>query len=255
MAIRFRKSLRIAPGVRLNLTQRGVSTTVGPRGASVSVGSRGTRANVGLPGTGLSYSQQLSRGDGGGAPPSSTQAQGNGCALLGLIGFMVLLVGMCSSSRTSEPGNTVGSSEPIASETAYVSAPSVNCRSAPSKDGSVVAGWQQGDATTVVERSGAWTRVQSGKGLCWVSSALLSSAAVAKIQSLTSARAARPSAAKSRATTNRLSRSPSGSTNRRSSNRYDYGGNTCPCSGSNVCIGPRGGRYCITSGGNKRYGV
>jgi hypothetical protein len=32
-------------------------------------------------------------------------------------------------------------------------------------------------------------------------------------------------------------------------------GGSCPCSGPNVCIGPRGGRYCITSGGNKRYGV
>ena len=29
----------------------------------------------------------------------------------------------------------------------------------------------------------------------------------------------------------------------------------CPCRGGNVCIGLRGGRYCITSGGNKRYGV
>lgn len=27
----------------------------------------------------------------------------------------------------------------------------------------------------------------------------------------------------------------------------------CPCSSSNNCYGPRGGRYCITSGGNKRY--
>ncbi|WP_443019137.1 SH3 domain-containing protein [Sphingomonas sp.] len=33
------------------------------------------------------------------------------------------------------------------------------------------------------------------------------------------------------------------------------GGGSCPCSGGNVCVGPRGGRYCITSGGNKRYGV
>ncbi|MBA5955884.1 SH3 domain-containing protein [Pseudomonas lactis] len=32
-------------------------------------------------------------------------------------------------------------------------------------------------------------------------------------------------------------------------------GSSCPCSSGNVCIGPRGGRYCITSGGNKRYGV
>ncbi len=28
----------------------------------------------------------------------------------------------------------------------------------------------------------------------------------------------------------------------------------CPCGSGRVCIGPRGGRYCITSGGNKRYG-
>lgn len=29
----------------------------------------------------------------------------------------------------------------------------------------------------------------------------------------------------------------------------------CPCNGGRVCVGPRGGRYCITRGGNKRYGV
>lgn len=29
----------------------------------------------------------------------------------------------------------------------------------------------------------------------------------------------------------------------------------CPCNGGNVCVGPRGGRYCITSSGKKRYGV
>lgn len=27
----------------------------------------------------------------------------------------------------------------------------------------------------------------------------------------------------------------------------------CPCSGNNYCVGPRGGHFCITSGGNKRY--
>jgi hypothetical protein len=29
----------------------------------------------------------------------------------------------------------------------------------------------------------------------------------------------------------------------------------CSCGGRHVCVGPRGGRYCITSGGNKRYGL
>lgn len=28
---------------------------------------------------------------------------------------------------------------------------------------------------------------------------------------------------------------------------------SCPCSGTKYCVGPRGGRYCITSGGKKRY--
>lgn len=32
-----------------------------------------------------------------------------------------------------------------------------------------------------------------------------------------------------------------------------YHGGGCSCAGSNACYGPRGGRYCITSGGNKRY--
>jgi hypothetical protein len=38
-----------------------------------------------------------------------------------------------------------------------------------------------------------------------------------------------------------------------SSGGYHSGGG-CSCAGGNVCYGPRGGRYCITSGGNKRYG-
>lgn len=28
---------------------------------------------------------------------------------------------------------------------------------------------------------------------------------------------------------------------------------SCPCSGNSNCIGPKGGRYCITSNGNKNY--
>jgi hypothetical protein len=59
MGFRFRRSVRIMPGVRLNFGKRGVSTTVGRRGASVTFGKRGTYANVGLPGTGMSYRERL----------------------------------------------------------------------------------------------------------------------------------------------------------------------------------------------------
>lgn len=33
------------------------------------------------------------------------------------------------------------------------------------------------------------------------------------------------------------------------------GNDGCPCNGGKVCVGPRGGRYCITASGKKRYGV
>lgn len=64
MAIRFRKSIKLAPGVRMNLGRTGLSWTVGPRGTSVGIGKRGTFLNVGLPGTGLSVRQAVSGGSG-----------------------------------------------------------------------------------------------------------------------------------------------------------------------------------------------
>jgi hypothetical protein len=64
MPFRFRKSLKILPGVRLNLTKRGVSSvSVGRRGATLNLSKRGTRATVGLPGTGVSYSTDLGGGE------------------------------------------------------------------------------------------------------------------------------------------------------------------------------------------------
>lgn len=59
MGLRFSKRIKVAPGIRLNVSKSGVSTSFGPRGASVTVGKRGVRANVGIPGTGISYSEQL----------------------------------------------------------------------------------------------------------------------------------------------------------------------------------------------------
>ncbi len=61
MGLRFRRSVRIAPGIRLNLTKTGYGMTVGPRGYHYSVHSGGRRTRtVGLPGTGLYY-QSVSR--------------------------------------------------------------------------------------------------------------------------------------------------------------------------------------------------
>ncbi len=55
MPFRFRRSVRIAPGLRLNLGKRGVSASVGGRGAHLTVGPGQTRTTIGVPGSGLSY--------------------------------------------------------------------------------------------------------------------------------------------------------------------------------------------------------
>jgi hypothetical protein len=59
MPFRFHRSVRIAPGIRINLAKRGASLSVGGRGHWLTFGKRGTRATIGLPGTGLSYSTTI----------------------------------------------------------------------------------------------------------------------------------------------------------------------------------------------------
>lgn len=58
MGWRFRRTLKILPGVRLNFSRRGVSASIGVRGAHITLGGpTGPRVTVGLPGSGLSYTK------------------------------------------------------------------------------------------------------------------------------------------------------------------------------------------------------
>jgi hypothetical protein len=59
MGLRFRKLIRILPGVRVNVAKRGVSASVGRPGTSINVGKRGAHVNVGVPGSGVSYRQKI----------------------------------------------------------------------------------------------------------------------------------------------------------------------------------------------------
>jgi uncharacterized protein DUF4236 len=55
MPLRFRRRIKISPGVSLNLNKKSVSVSFGRRGAHFTVGPKGKRTTVGLPGTGLYY--------------------------------------------------------------------------------------------------------------------------------------------------------------------------------------------------------
>ena len=62
---KFRKRIKVAPGVTLNFSKSGVSTTVGGKGASVNVGKNGAYLNTGIPGTGIYDRKKLGGGENG----------------------------------------------------------------------------------------------------------------------------------------------------------------------------------------------
>ena len=72
MGIRFRKSIKLAPGVRMNLSGSGISFGLGPRGASINIGKRGTYLNTGIPGTGLYAREKI-----GGSNKTSNNSTSN----------------------------------------------------------------------------------------------------------------------------------------------------------------------------------
>lgn len=68
--MRFRKSVKICKGVKVNFSKSGASLTLGGKGASVNVGKKGAYMNTGIPGTGLYSRQKIA---GGSAKKSTTK--------------------------------------------------------------------------------------------------------------------------------------------------------------------------------------
>lgn len=59
----YRKSVKIAPGVKANLSKSGVSVSVGGKGARVTRGKNGITTTVGIPGTGLYHRSYMSNAE------------------------------------------------------------------------------------------------------------------------------------------------------------------------------------------------
>lgn len=99
MGFRFQKRIKIAPGVKLNLSKSGLSTSFGWPGFSHNIGHGKKRTTVGVPGTGLSYSV-LHKGKSP-QPEHQSQDEPTGAStqdvvigwviLLSVLGFLVFL--------------------------------------------------------------------------------------------------------------------------------------------------------------------
>jgi hypothetical protein len=96
MGFRFRRSIRILPGIRVNLGRRSASLSIGGRGAHVTLRpGHKARATIGLPGTGLSYSQGGGvehRRAPGGHSPLPREVNGIGWLLAAVV--LVIIIGL-----------------------------------------------------------------------------------------------------------------------------------------------------------------
>lgn len=77
MSFRFRQSVTLFPGVRLNFSKTGVSVSAGVPGATVNLGRQGAALTLGLPGTGISYRTQLTGGASAPASPADQPPAGS----------------------------------------------------------------------------------------------------------------------------------------------------------------------------------
>ena len=64
MAWNFRRRVKIIPGVHLNFSKSGISTSIGVKGAGMTFGSSGTYLNTSIPGLGIYNREKLAKKSG-----------------------------------------------------------------------------------------------------------------------------------------------------------------------------------------------
>ena len=198
MGFRFRKTIRLLPGVRLNISKSGFSTSIGRPGATINVGKRVFRGSVGLPGSGLSYSDMIvKRGQG---QSRTTQAIGYDAhdasspklrnaliaalAIVAVIAALLFAAGLMSARQSTplasqHPGTTPLvaplSSAPASNqetESVHVTA-KTNCRANPNSHAKVIATISDSQNLTILDRQSGWIRITTDNEDCWVASHLV----------------------------------------------------------------------------------
>ena len=111
---RLFRRIKIAPGVTVNVSKSGLSTSFGPRGAKVTVGKRGIRKTVGIPGTGMYYTSLSSPKEA--SPESATPAvapaasTSSGWKPRTWVGILIAVVILAAAIGSSMGGNAAGQS-------------------------------------------------------------------------------------------------------------------------------------------------
>ena len=170
------------------------------------------------------------------------------------LGALVLLA-MCQKSSTSvavaaaaDPSPAI---QPMAldDDRSTVIAAQAECRVEPSAKAALVVRLVRGARLEVLERRGAWAKVSPTGEECWVAASQIDDAPTSDRAPTTLYAPGASGAVPNDPPPLVRSRQPPSAIDRPVRRR------SCPCGSGDLFIGPRGGRYCITSGGNKRYGM
>lgn len=197
MAFRFRKSLRIAPGVRLNLSAKSASVRVGPKGLGYTVSTTGKkRLSASIPGTGLSYSKEVSSKPqltpSASSLPAASQSdppsKGVIVVLLLAIGAGLVWCSVPSNDIAGEHSETNGSVQSASNpatgrpprhgsptaeagssvQTTLYSTANVRLRTSPSARSQTVLTVPVGSAVLSSKREGQWHYVSYGSYSGWI---------------------------------------------------------------------------------------
>lgn len=212
MGWRFRRSFRIAPGIRLNMGKSGfTSLSIGGHGATLNLGKRGVTSTVSLPGTGLSYQHRYK------SPPPAQQTQPllpvtptsgrtisiRACVVGAIVvgGYLALrsptpspsftpvttvaapvvpamlatAIAAPVGSQTTVPQTVMARGPAISIPTRQVQTIQANVRSAPSMSGPVVRTLMRGQMVQALQTENGWTRVaeQGGEPIGWMHNSVL----------------------------------------------------------------------------------
>jgi hypothetical protein len=183
MGLRFHRVFSILPGVRINLSKSGLSTSVGPRGADVNIGRHGVTTNASLPGTGLSYRSKLG---------SKTSRMGV-IALIGGLAFAAYknadkIIGFFHPSAashvttTSHVGaasvaaqNVVNAAKPV-NGVRYVHRGGSDLRDQPKTTAKVLKKEPKAQKVQLIAISGPWAEVRDGQLTGWMRASVLGEA-------------------------------------------------------------------------------
>ena len=164
MGFRFRKRIKIAPGIHLNFSKSGISTSIGKPGATINIGKKGVRTTVGIPGTGLSYSKNVTRKT---KNQNLSQELTQNDSILGKF-FWIIVVFFFAAAVMDTSSNESYS---------VVEVKSLRVRSQPSTHAKVINHLILGDEVKVKQNEKGWSLIESDNDISgWVASKYLSDA-------------------------------------------------------------------------------